>query len=94
MIPSPVNDPIIRGVCQGYPSQYSYTLLQLIHLPILLIRIKGIQIGENEIKTVSFAGTTIFLTDITCLNRIRVILKYEVASSSKISFPKTKAYEL
>ena len=44
-------------------------------------RIKGIQIGDHEIKIVNFAdNTTIFLRDITCLNRIQVILKpYENA---------------
>ena len=37
-------------------------------------RIKGIQIGDHEIKIVNFADkTTIFLGDITCLNRIQVI---------------------
>ena len=39
-------------------------------------RIKGIQIGDDEIKIVNFTdNTTIFLRDITCLNRIQVILK-------------------
>ena len=45
-------------------------------------RIKVIQIGDHKIKIVSFAdNTTIFLRrDITCLNRIQVILKlYENA---------------
>ena len=44
-------------------------------------RIKGIQIGDHEIKIVNFTdNTTIFLRDITCLNRIQVILKpYENA---------------
>ena len=45
-------------------------------------RIKGIQIGDHKIKIVNFAdNTTIFLRrDITCLNRIQVILKlYENA---------------
>ena len=44
-------------------------------------RIKGIQIGDPDIKIVNFAdNTTIFLRDITCLNRIQVILKpYENA---------------
>ena len=38
-------------------------------------RIKGIQIGDDEIKIVNFTdNTTIFLRDITCLNRIQVIL--------------------
>ena len=39
-------------------------------------RIKGIQIGNYEIKIVNFAdNTTIFLRDITCLNRMQVILR-------------------
>ena len=44
-------------------------------------RIKRIQIGDHDIKIVNFAdNTTIFLRDITCLNRIQVILKpYENA---------------
>ena len=45
-------------------------------------RVKGIQIGDHEIKIVNFAkSTTIYLSrDITCLNRIQVILKlYENA---------------
>ena len=44
-------------------------------------RIKGIQIGDHDIKIVNFTdNTTIFLRDITCLNRIQVILKpYENA---------------
>ena len=43
-------------------------------------RIKGIQI-DHDIKIVNFAdNTTIFLRDITCLNRVQVILKlYENA---------------
>ena len=44
-------------------------------------RIKGIQIGDHEIKTVNFTdNTTIFVGDITYLNRIQKILKlYENA---------------
>ena len=38
-------------------------------------RIKGIQIGDHEIKMVNFSDNTIFLRDITCLNRIQVILR-------------------
>ena len=38
--------------------------------------IKGIQIGDREIKIVNFADdTTTFLGDVTCLNRKQVILK-------------------
>ena len=44
-------------------------------------RVKAIQRGDHDIKIVNFAdNTTIFLRDITCLNRIQVILKpYENA---------------
>ena len=39
-------------------------------------RIKGKQIGDHEIKIVNFThSTTIFLRDITCLNRIQVVLR-------------------
>ena len=39
-------------------------------------RIKGIQIGDHEIKIVNFTdNTTIFLRDITCLNRVQVTLR-------------------
>ena len=56
-------------------------------------RMKGVQIGDHEIKLVNFADDiTIFLWDITCLNRIQVILKlYEETSSSKINFLKSQA---
>ena len=49
-------------------------------------RIKGIQIGDHGIKIVDFAdNTTIFLIDITCLNRIQLILKlYENAKINKL----------
>ena len=57
-------------------------------------RIKGIQVGDHEIKVANFAdNTTIFLRDITWLIRIQVILKlYEDASSSKINFSKVKPF--
>ena len=39
-------------------------------------RIKGIQIGDPEIKIINFAdNNTIFLRDFTCVNSIQVILK-------------------
>ena len=43
--------------------------------------IKGIQIGDHEIKIVNFADDiSIFLWDITCFNTIQLILKlYENA---------------
>ena len=56
-------------------------------------RITGIQIGDHGFKIVNFADDiTIFLTDITCLKWIQLILKlYEDASSSKINFSKNQA---
>ena len=56
-------------------------------------RIKGIKIGDHEIKLANFADNiTIFLEDITCFNRIQNILKpYEEASSSKMNFSKSQA---
>ena len=64
------------------------------YLPISMRRIKGIQVGEHEIKVANFAdNTTIFLRDITWLIRIQVILKlYEDTSSSKINFSKVKPF--
>ena len=55
--------------------------------------IKGIKIGDHEIKIVNFADDTIvFIRGITCLNRMQVILKlYEEASSSKINVSKSQA---
>ena len=54
-------------------------------------RIKGIQIGDHEIKIVNFAdNTTIFLRDITCLDSMQVILKlYEDGPRSKTNFSKS-----
>ena len=56
-------------------------------------RIKGIQIGDHEINLVDIADDiTIFLRDITCLNRIQKILKlYEEASNSKNNFSESQA---
>ena len=44
-------------------------------------RIRGIQIGNHEIKIVNFTdNTTIFLRDITCFERVQVIINlYENA---------------
>ena len=80
--------PLCKEFAKGVHSPCCYTLLQLRYLPISLIRIKGIQIGDHEIKIVNFADDSIIiLRDITCLNRIQVVLKlYEDASSSKINY--------
>ena len=87
---------LIQEVCQGYLFSM---LLYIIMAEVLASfidankMIKGIQIGDHEIEIVNFADdTTIFLRDITCLDRIQVILKlYEDASSSKINFSKSQA---
>ena len=88
---------LLQEVCQG--CLFSM-LLYIIAAEVLAIfintnkRIKGIQIGDHEIKIVSFAdNTTIFLRDITWYDRIQVILKlYEDTSNSKINFSKSQAY--
>ena len=60
--------PIVQAVIQYYEV--------LVNLVNANKRIKGIQIGDHEIKIVNFTDNTIiFLRDITCLNRIQVILR-------------------
>ena len=53
---------------------------------------KGVQIGDHEIKLVNFAADiTIFLGDSTCFNRMQVILKlYEEDYIPKINFSKSQ----
>ena len=55
-------------------------------------RIKGIQIGDHEIKIVHFGyDTTIFLRDFSCLTKIELILELsQKSSSSKINFQKAR----
>ena len=57
-------------------------------------RIKGIQIGDREIKIVNFAyDITIFLRDFSCLTKIELILELsQKSSSSKINFQKARPY--
>ena len=56
------------------------------------MKIKGIQIGDHKIKIVNFADdTTIFLRDLSCLNKTELILELsQKAFSSKISFSKNQ----
>ena len=56
----------------GVKCQYNIAAEVLVNLINADKRIKGIQIGDHEIKIVN---TTIFSRDITCLNRIQVILR-------------------
>ena len=87
----------MQEVCQGYLFSM---LLYIIAAEVLASfinankRIKGVQIGGHEIKIVNFAdNTTIFLRDITCLDRMQVILKlYEDASSSKMNFSNSQNF--
>ena len=52
-------------------------------------RIKGIQTGDHEIKIVDFTdNTTIFLRDVTSLDRIHVILRlYEKDKLAQKTIP-------
>ena len=60
----------------GVKCQYNIAAEVLVNLINADKRIKGIQIGDHEIKIVNFTdNTTIFLRDITCLNRIQAILR-------------------
>ena len=55
---------------------YTFAAEILVNLINADKRIKGIQIGDHDIKIVNFADNiTIFLRNITYLNRIQVILK-------------------
>ena len=93
-----LSDPfsIMLRVRQGCPLSISYTVMQLIYLPISSTRIKVIQIGDHEIKIVNFVdSTTIFFRDITWLNMIQRILKlHEDAYTLKINFSNAKPYGL
>ena len=68
---------LIHGFHQGCPLSM---LLCIIVVEVLAIstdadtRIKGIQIGDHEIKIINFAdGTTIFLRDFSCLTKLELI---------------------
>ena len=73
-------------------------LLCIIVIEVLAIlidadwRIKGIQIGDHEIKTVNFADDiTIFLRHFSCCTKIELILELtQKASSSKINFSESQ----
>ena len=75
-----LSDPfnIMRGVRQGCPLFMLLYIIVAVVLANFIIaekRVKGVQIGIQEIKIVSFADdTTIFLKGIDCLNRIETIL--------------------
>ena len=77
---------LMQGVRQGCP------LSMVLYITVAYVfanftdadkRIKGMQIGEHKTKLVNFANEITFLLgDITCVNRIQVILKlFQKASS-------------
>ena len=83
-----LSDPftLMQGVRQGFQ------LSMVLHITVAEVLanfidadkgIKGIQIGDHEIKLLNFADEITFLLgDITCLNRIQMILKlFQKASS-------------
>ena len=51
----------MKRVSSGAHSQYCYTLLHLRYLLISLIRIKGIRMGDYNIKIANFTDNTIIL---------------------------------
>ena len=68
-----------QGLHQGCPLSMLLYIIVAEALAIFIdgdARIKGIQIGDHEIKTVNFAdGTTIFLRDFSCLTKIELIIQ-------------------
>ena len=66
----------VRQWCQLFKLLHNIAAEVLANLINAERRIKGMQIGDHEIKIVNFTdNTTIFLSDITCLNRMQVILR-------------------
>ena len=97
-INGPLSDPftLMQGVRQEFPLSLVLYIMAAEVLANFIDadkRMKGVQIGDHEMKLVNFADDiTIFLGDIICFNRIQVILKlYEEDSSSKINFSKRQA---
>ena len=86
-----------QGLHQGSPFSM---LLCIIVAEVLAIfidgdaRIKGIQIGDHEIKIVKFAdGTTIFLRDFSCLTKIELIIQLsQKLLTQKQTFQKVRLY--
>ena len=65
----------VRQWCQLSKLLYNIAAEVLANLINAVKRIKGIQTGDHEIKIVNFTDNTNFLKDITCLNKIQVILR-------------------
>ena len=60
------------------------------------MRIRGVQIGDHEMKRISFPGdtTTYLLRDINYHTRIQSILKSQKVLAQKQTFEKFRPYEL
>ena len=72
----PLTPICVRQWCQLSKLLYNTAAEVLVNLINADKRIKGILIGDHEIKLVNFTDNTIiFLRDITCLNRMQVILR-------------------
>ena len=96
-INGPLSDPftLMQGVRQEFPLSLVLYIMAAEVLANFIDadkRMKGVQIGDHEIKLVNFADDiTIFLGDSTCFNRIQVVLKpCEEDSSPKINFSKSE----
>ena len=94
----PLSDPftLMQEVHHGCPLSLELYIMEAEVLANFIDadkRMKGVKIGDHEMKLVNFADDiTIFLGDITCFNEIQLILKlYEEHSSSKINFSKSQA---
>ena len=67
---------LVRQGCLLYMLLYNIAAEVLANFINTDKRIKGIQIGDHEIKMANFTdNTTIFFRHITCLNRVQVILR-------------------
>ena len=86
---------LIQGFHQGCPLSMLLCITAAEVLAVFIdadTRIKGIQIGDHEIKIVNFAdGTTIFLRYFSCVTKIELILELsQKASTSNINFSKNQ----
>ena len=88
-INGPLSDPftLTQEVCQGFLfSMFLYIIVVEVLASFINANkiIKGIQIGDHKIRIVNFADDpTIFLRDITCLDRIQVIKFSKSQASAK-----------
>ena len=76
LLSDPFTPMCVRQWCQLFKLLYNIVAEVLANLINADKKIKRIKIGDHEIKIVKFAdNTTIFLRDITCLNRQQVLLR-------------------